>query len=692
MHSELPKERRVFVSTELAGPRETRSTLQVVLVSFVFFLLAAPFAKTQLAPVQAFIPSYASVLVICDLITAVLLFGQFSFLRSRALLVIASGYVFTAAMTAMHLMSFPGAFSPTGLLGAGPQSTAWLYMYWHAGLPLFVVAYAFLKDEGPASLGTGRPLHRHTRVAVLSSVAMVLAVASGLTLLATAGHELLPALIQANRTSVQGHAILSVGLVLSVIALAALWWRRPHTVLDLWLMVVMCAWFFEVALSAVLNNSRYDLGWYAGRTYGVLAAAFLLVILLIENGRHYARLVHMSDLENTTATAEAANRAKSDFLSSMSHELRTPLNAILGFAQLMEVGSPEPTPVQKKNLDQILKAGWYLLELVNEILDLAQIESNKLPMSLEPMSLTDVVRECQAMIDPLAQARDIRVIFPNSEVACFVMADRTRVRQVLVNLLSNAIKYNKVGGTVELDYTATPEQPVRISVRDTGEGLPPDKLAQLFQPFNRLGKEAGVEEGTGIGLVVSKRLVELMGGKIGVESTVGTGSLFWIELNLTAQPLPVATPAAPPQVAPARVHAGAQLRTLLYVEDNPANLMLVENLMARLPHISVLSATDGQRGIEVARASLPDVILMDINLPGLSGIQAMRILAKDPVTAHIPVIALSANAVPRDIQNALKAGFFRYLTKPIKIGEFMDTLDEALELLDAKSTGSPRAI
>ena len=681
MQSELTKKSRVFVSTELGGRRETRSALQVVLVSFAFFLAAAPFAKTQLVQVQAFIPSYASALVICDLITAVLLFGQFNFLRSRALLVIASGYLFNAAMAALHSMTFPGVLSPTGLLGAGPQSAAWLYMFWHGGFPLIVIAYTFLKNEGPDAIGTGRLLHRYPTVAILCSVAAVLSVTSGLALLVTAGEGLLPILIQANSNF--QHVILSVCLVLSIVAIAALWRRRPLMVLDLWLMVVMCAWLFEVALSAVLNDHRYDLGWYAGRIYGLLAAAFLLVVLLIENNRHYARLVHMSELENTTSIAEAANLAKSDFLSSMSHELRTPLNAILGFAQLMETGLPEPTPTQKRNLAQITKAGWYLLELINEILDLAQIETEKLQLSLEPMSLTEVARECQAMIDPLAQKRNIRVIVQNFEAAYFVTADRTRVRQVLVNLLSNAIKYNRVGGTVELDFTVTNEQHVRVSVRDTGEGLNSEKLIQLFQPFNRLGKETGVEEGTGIGLVVSKRLVELMGGKIGVESTVGKGSLFWIELKQTTEPLPMA-PMAPPE-AIASVHADASLRTLLYVEDNPANLMLVEDLIARLPHINLLSATNGQRGIEIARATLPDVILMDINLPGISGIQAMRILAEDPATAHIPVIALSANAIPRDIDSALKAGFFGYLTKPIKISKFMDTLDEALKLLDSQS-------
>jgi PAS domain S-box-containing protein len=385
------------------------------------------------------------------------------------------------------------------------------------------------------------------------------------------------------------------------------------------------------------------------------------------------------ELHNAMAVAEKANLAKSDFLSSMSHELRTPLSAILGFAQLMESGSPSPTVSQKRSIDQILKAGWYLLELINEILDLALIESGKLLLSLEPISLNEVVRECQAMIEPQAQKRGIRMTFPQFEIPYFVKADRTRVKQVLINLLSNAIKYNKVGGTVVVECNTSTPGRIRICVEDTGAGLSPEKLAKLFQPFNRLGQEANGEEGTGIGLVVCKRLIELMGGVIDVESTVGKGSVFWIELNLTAAPQPAAGAAQPAAVArAAQVPADAQLRTLLYVEDNPANLMLVEDLIARRPDIRLLSASDGNRGIEIARTSQPDVILMDINLPGISGIKALRILAEDPTTAHIPVVALSANAIPRDIERGLEAGFFRYLTKPIKVNEFMDTLDMAL--------------
>jgi CheY-like chemotaxis protein len=377
--------------------------------------------------------------------------------------------------------------------------------------------------------------------------------------------------------------------------------------------------------------------------------------------------------------AEKANRAKTDFLSGMSHELRTPLNAILGFAQLMESGAPSPTPTQKRNLDQILKAGWYLLELINEILDLALIESGKVTLSREPVSLIEVLLECRAMIEPQAHKRNIGMTFPRLDIPYFVKADRTRVKQVLINLLFNAIKYNKPGGAVAVECTLANPDSIRISVRDTGAGLAPEQLAQLFQPFNRLGKEASVEEGTGIGLVVTKRLVELMGGTIGADSVVGTGSVFWIEMGLTAAPQFATHEAEHVALARPPVPKGTPLRTLLYVEDNPANLELVEQLIERRPDLHLLSAADGNLGIEFARAYQPEIILMDINLPGISGIEAMKILHADPATAHIPIIALSANAIPRDIAKGLEAGFFRYLTKPIKVGEFMDTLDVALE-------------
>ncbi len=386
-----------------------------------------------------------------------------------------------------------------------------------------------------------------------------------------------------------------------------------------------------------------------------------------------------AELESAKSVAEKANRAKSDFLSSMSHELRTPLNAILGFAQLLEAGSPPPTDAQKIRLHQIIKAGWYLLELINEILDLALIESGKLSLSREPVALIDVIIECQAMIEPQAQQRDIKLTFIPFDETWFASADRTRVKQVLINLLSNAIKYNREHGTVEVKCIESTPERLRISVKDTGEGLAPEKLAQLFQPFNRLGQESSCEEGTGIGLVVTKQLVELMGGTIGVESTVGVGSEFWIDLLRDVTPQLAAGNAMSSEPA-LQTQENATPRILLYVEDNPANLMLVEQIIESHPQVRMLSARDGNLGIALARAHLPDVILMDINLPGIGGIQALKILRKDPATMHIPVVAISANAMPRDIEKGLEAGFFRYLTKPIKINEFMNALDDALKL------------
>ncbi len=385
-----------------------------------------------------------------------------------------------------------------------------------------------------------------------------------------------------------------------------------------------------------------------------------------------------AEIESARVAAEKANQAKSEFLSSMSHELRSPLNAILGFAQLMENDTPPPSPSQTTSINQILESGWYLLSLINEILDLATVESGKIALSMEPVSVADVFREIQTMMEPQVRKRDIKISFPHIDTSSYVFADRTRLKQVMINLISNAIKYNRAGGSIIVECTEVAPSNIQIRVKDTGVGISSEKVAELFQSFNRLGQENSSVEGTGIGLVMSKRLVELMSGVIGVESELGVGSEFWIELRAAAAPTLTREQTFPAE-ASFSSEVGLDVHTILYVEDNPANLKLVEQLISRHPDLRLLTAVDAMSGIELANTMQPDVILMDINLPGISGVEAMKILHDQPETAHIPIIAVSANAMSSDIKKGLDAGFFRYLTKPLNIKTFANTIRMALK-------------
>lgn len=673
MARRLTHERQVFLSTLPAGPGERRLALTVMVVSATAFLASAPFARVPLAPVWAFIPMYESALVVNDLITAVLLFGQFGFLRSRALLALASGYLFTAFIAVAHALTFPGLFSPTGLLGAGRQSTAWLYMFWHGGFPLIVIAYALLKEgESEASDPTVR-----ARAAVLGSGAAVFVVVCALTLLATAGQDVLPAIMDGNHYTPAMIVVVSSTWVLSLVALGILWRRRPHTVLDLWLMVVMGAWVFDIALAAVLNAGRFDLGFYAGRIYGLFAASFVLMVLLLENGTLYARLVeaHASErrerqrVQEKTAEAEAANRAKSEFLSRMSHELRTPLNGIIGFSQLLAL---DPlTLEQREGIEHIEKGGRHLLTLINEVLDIARIEAGRVSISLEPVLVTEVVLSALDLVRPQAFARRIRLTEPASGGE-YVMADRQRLQQVLLNLLSNAVKYNRDGGSVAVSCTTMGTGTLRIAVRDSGPGIGPAMLQRLYTPFERLGADQSGVEGTGLGLALSKRLVDAMHGVLDVESTVGSGTTFTVELPLAVGP---SVAVATSEGAASTVAIPDTSGTLLYIEDNPANLRLVERIVSRRPGLTLLSAMQGRRGLELARDHRPRAILLDLHLPDLRGDEVLAQLRADPRTHDIPVIIVSADATPGQVTRLLAQGAAAYLTKPLDVTEFLALLD-----------------
>jgi PAS domain S-box-containing protein len=364
--------------------------------------------------------------------------------------------------------------------------------------------------------------------------------------------------------------------------------------------------------------------------------------------------------------AQQASRAKTEFLSSMSHELRTPLNAILGFAQLLELDRTL-TLRSRGYVTEVLRAGRHLLRLINEVLDLAHVESGRLALSPEPLVLADLVQEALTLTEPLARQRDValRAEVPGDLV---VRADRLRLKQVLLNLVSNAVKYNRQRGSASIVAHPLDEFRLRVEVRDTGAGIAPERLPQLFQPFSRLGAEFGPVEGTGIGLSLSKRLVELMAGRIGVDSEPGRGSTFWIELPRDRladppPPRPVADAAAP---APLPAHELG----VLCVEDNPANLALVEQILARHAGVRVIGAPSARLGLELARAHRPALVLLDIHLPEMDGYEALARLRADPATATIPVVALTAHAMPADARRAIEAGFDEYLTKPIDVSVF----------------------
>ena len=373
--------------------------------------------------------------------------------------------------------------------------------------------------------------------------------------------------------------------------------------------------------------------------------------------------------------AEQASRAKSEFISQMSHELRTPLNAILGFSQLLKMDELKPN--QARGLEQIYKSGRHLLNLVNEVLDIARIESGKMAISPEPVRLADTLQEALELIRPLAEARHISINMAasvSSEV--FVQADPQSLRQVLLNLLSNAVKYNREGGEIAISARLTIDGRLRLQMRDTGDGIPPEKIERLFVPFDRLGRESVEQEGTGLGLALSKGLVEAMGGHIGAESQLGVGSTFWLELKLVSERLTEAILASVDEHLSERMRAGRGL--VLYVEDNLDNLKLVEAIMERLPKVRLITTMQGRQALELAMKHNPDLILLDLHLPDMPGSEVLRQLKAEQATENTPVIILSADAMPKQIAELLAGGARAYLTKPIDIQEFLKVVEGSL--------------
>lgn len=423
------------------------------------------------------------------------------------------------------------------------------------------------------------------------------------------------------------------------------------------------------------DGRHFPVAFSVDRMEGGSETQFVCVVR-DETQAHQARqaLIQAKD------AAEAANRAKSEFLSSMSHELRTPLNAIIGFTQLLQADEDEPlSEGQEESVDHIGKAGWHLLRLINEVLDLAKIEAGRMETELSDVPLADVLRECLSLMQTSAEQKHIVLKDRSGQTSVVLRADYTRLKQVLLNVLSNAVKYNRPDGSVTVE---APEiiggDRCRLTVSDTGVGMSAEELEQVFVPFARVSDNKTEVEGTGIGLSITKRLVEMMDGAIGVQSTEGEGSRFWIDIPLAGNPATQQTGTAASTQA-AAVGAADLACRMLYVEDNAANMKLVQGIVRRhRPNFELIGAADGEEGLEQALTADPDIILLDISLPGMNGYELLEAMKMSAETARIPTIALSANALPQDVEKGLAAGFAAYLTKPLDVEELLSTLDGLL--------------
>ena len=659
--------------SSLAATSGDRSrAFALVLVSAIAFAALVPFAQQPLAAVHAFIPGYQAALVMGDLITASLLFAQLQYSRSRALLVLACGYLFTGAIAIAHALTFPGLFVPGGLLGAGPQSTAWLYMFWHAGFPLCVIGYAVLKGsiQRPGTIGLG--------------VALSIAAALAFTALATSTEGVLPPIMRGNQYLPAMSLVVGSVWALSFVALIVLWMRRVHTVLDVWLLVVMCAWIFDIALSAVLNAGRFDVGFYAGRAYGLLAAILVLVVLLFENARLYRRLVeHTTQLDAARRRAMQAERTKGNFLATMSHEIRTPMNGVMGMLELLALTRLDGD--QRTKLGVIRESGRSLLRILDDILDISKIEAGKVGLRLEPTSIAAVVERVRAIHAANAASKGVQLAAVVDErISPSVMADPLRLGQILNNLVSNAVKFTTEGAVTlraGLVERAEDREVVRLTVEDTGCGIAAQDLFRLFEPFAQASQNRS--GGTGLGLSISRRLAELMQGRVYIESKPGEGTKAILEIALQVSNL------APRQIiaaveearsianhAPTVAEARAAASLILVVDDHPINRMLLEQQLNALGY-GVETARDGLEAMERLKAGGFGAVLTDCYMPGMDGYALARhIRAREAAqgSARIPVIACTANAMEGDAAECLAAGMDDVLAKPVGLAELLRKL------------------
>ena len=611
-------QRQAFLSTEPARPGEKRLARVVVAVSLLAFLAGLPFVRAPLPRIPAFMPSYEAALLINDTITAALLFSQFVRVRSRAVLLLAAGYLFDALMIVPHALSFPGVFSATGLLGAGPQTTPWLYVFWHSGFPLFVLAYALRPRDAPDTVqaAPGR--------AIATAVILVALLALGLATLTTAGHDLLPVVMRGSDYSL----LISTGIspamwAISIGALLVLWLRGAPTVLDLWLMVVMLAWTLDIAFSAVIGSNRYDFGFYAGRVYGLLAASFVLCVLLFEMNRLYASLADALDLaesrnEELTRSREEFARVQrfeaiGQLVGGVAHEFNNLLTVVTGGLDLV-LRDPGLTPRDQRLLGLSMKAAQRGAQLTQQLLTFARRQVLR-PEVLNP---NEVIASLQVLVSP-ATGEQVEVVTQLSPVLWPARLDRTQLEAALVNLVLNA--RDAIGGegrivigtrNVVLAAGTFPDLPAGdyalISVSDAGTGMTPEECARAFEPFFTT-KEIG--KGSGLGLSQVYGFVRGAAGHVRIASRLGEGTT--VELYL---PKSIERPAQPEPLGLAPIRAAQGLETVLVVEDDPDVLNIAVSGLLELGY-DVRTATDAREALDILRSDPSiDVLFSDVVMPG----------------------------------------------------------------------------
>jgi signal transduction histidine kinase/ActR/RegA family two-component response regulator len=705
----LATQQRVFLSTLPAGQAERRVALAVALISFAILAAAAPFAKVQLPKLDAFIPIYQSALTLNELITAILLIGQFTILRSRAMLVLGCGYLFAALMVVAHTLSFPGLFAQGGLLGAGPQTTAWLYMFWHAGFPLLVMIYA-LMPKPEAGNGVGINVRTDILVGIAAAAVVVVAIVA----LTTAGQRMLPAIMDGSHyTPIMKGVVGSVWLF-SLAALGLLWRRKPHSVLDLWLMVVMGAWLCDIALSAVLNAGRFDLGFYTGRVFGFAATGFVLLVLLLETRALYAGLARSLEAERTILQAanetlerrvaertrqleaEIAEREKAQEIlrdtqkleaigrmaGGIAHDFNNLLTVIQGNAEVLQDGTLSED--QAHSVQAIDRASDRGARLVRQILSFSRRQALK----IDVVDLRQRAEELSEMLGRTVRG-DVRLLVNLDEGVWPVECDVAELEIALMNLAVNARDAMPKGGLVTVggrNCTLTGQEDqtpglvgdfVALSVTDTGTGIAPENISKVFEPFFTT-KDIG--KGTGLGLSQVYGFAQQTGGRVAIDSALGKGTSVTLYLP-RAKAESIAS-------EPPRTAAAPGTGTVLLVEDE-SDVADTARLMLKMLGYRTEHARDGGTALALLLSGQKvDIVFSDIIMPGgMSGLDLAR-----RVRQHFPRLPiLLSSGYARATGEVYREGF-NIIAKPYSADSLRDALRRAVdEVQEMEASARDRA-